>query len=105
MFPFGQALYDYGVELVVNGHDHDYERFSLQDPEGNPDPVGGIRQFVVGTGGAGQRPFADPEPNSDVRNSGVYGVLQLALFPDRYEWEFVPVAGESFTDAGSTPCH
>ena len=85
LYPFWQVLYEHGAELVINGNDHDYERFALQDPEGNPDPDIGIRQFVVGTGGASQRPFADPEPSSEVRSSGAYGVLKLVLFPDRYE--------------------
>lgn len=105
MYGFWEVLYQYGVDLVVNGNDHDYERFALQDPDGRADPEKGIREIVVGTGGASQRELLDPQPNSEVRNTGAYGVLKLTLSPDRYEWEFVPVAGESFTDSGSTPCH
>ncbi|HZW03703.1 MAG TPA: metallophosphoesterase, partial [Anaerolineaceae bacterium] len=102
---FWQALYEYGAEVVFSGHDHDYERFAPQDPAGNPDPDGGIRQFVVGTGGASQRGFAAPLPNSEVRNSGEFGVLALTLYPDRYEWQFHPVEPDGFSDSGAGFCH
>jgi hypothetical protein len=102
---FWQVLYEHGAEIVVSGHDHDYERFAPQNPQGEADPENGIRQFVVGTGGAGQRPFLGAQPNSEVRNSGEFGVLKLTLYPDRYDWEFIPVEGAVFTDSGSTTCH
>jgi acid phosphatase type 7 len=105
MYPFWQVLYDYGVELVVNGNDHDYERFAPQDPLGKADPEKGIREFVVGTGGASQRAFKDIVPNSEVHQTGTYGVLKLTLYPDRYDWEFVPVEGGNFQDSGSGACH
>jgi hypothetical protein len=103
--PFWQALHDHGADVVLNGHDHDYERFAPQDPGGAADPKQGIRAFVVGTGGAGQRAFATIRANSEVRHTGTFGVLKLTLRPASYDWEFVPVAGKTFTDKGSSPCH
>jgi hypothetical protein len=100
-----EALYAHGAELVVNGHDHDYERFALQTPGGVGDPATGIRQLIVGTGGASLRPFAGVVANSEVRSADAYGVIVLALSPGSYSWQFVPVAGASFTDSGSGTCH
>jgi hypothetical protein len=105
MYPFWKVLYENGAEIVINGHDHDYERFAPQDPVGNPDPQKGIREFVVGTGGASQRRFNAITPNSEVHETGTYGVLKLTLYADRYNWEFVPVAGGVFQDMGSGDCH
>ncbi len=102
---FWDALYEYGAEIVVSGHDHNYERFAPAGPAGQPDPERGIRQFVVGTGGASQRGFAEPLPFSEVRNSGDFGILLFRLYPDRYEWEFIPVEGGDFRDSGSGQCH
>jgi hypothetical protein len=93
------------VDVVLSGHDHNYERFAPQDPQGNPDPEGGIRLFVVGTGGAGHYDFEEIHPNSEVRNNEAYGVLKLTLEPAGYVWEFVPVEGDEFADAGSDTCH
>jgi hypothetical protein len=104
--PFWQDLYNYGAEIVIDGHDHDYERFALQDPSGNPDPQHGIREFVVGTGGDDHTPFnATPAANSQVRISYTFGVLQLNLHPGSYDWKFIPVAGQTLSDAGSGVCH
>lgn len=103
--PVWDALYAANVDVVVNGHDHDYERFAPQDPNGTADAEQGIRQFVVGTGGASLRSFEKIKPNSEVRNADTYGVLKLTLHPTSYDWEFVPVAGETFTDSGSGSCH
>ena len=97
------ALYAYGVDVILNGHDHNYERFALQNPLGEADPRG-IRQFVVGTGGAAQRPFAQIQPNSEVRATDSWGVLQLTLHERSYDWAFIPIAGQSFRDAGSSDC-
>ncbi len=100
-----EALYAADVDVVVNGHDHDYERFALQDPSGEADPARGIREFVVGTGG-GLRPFETFQPNSEVRSADTHGILKLTLNPTSYDWEFVPVSGgETFTDSGSGSCH
>ena len=101
---FWQAGEDFGVEIVVNGHDHQYERFAPQDHGGNATPDG-IRQFIVGTGGAYHRDWGEVQPNSEVRDNRTHGVINFTLYSDRYEWEFVPVAGSTFTDSGSTECH
>ncbi len=103
--PFWQALYDYNAELVLNGHDHDYERFAPQDPKGKADPKRGIREFVVGTGGKNHREFGLAKPNSEVRNDNTFGVLKLTLKATSYDWQFLSVAGKSFTDSGSGSCH
>ena len=102
--PFWHALYDYGADVVLNGHDHSYERFALQNPGGQADPTQGIREFVVGTGGAGLYPFPSIQPNSEVRNNIAHGVLKLTLHPTSYDWEFIPIAGQTFTDSGSSNC-
>ncbi|HJS42219.1 MAG TPA: Ig-like domain-containing protein [Gemmatimonadales bacterium] len=100
-----QALYEYGAEIVLSGHEHTYERFAPQTPDGGPDMSKGIRQFIVGTGGAGLYSFgATPRANSEVRHNSTRGVLKLTLHADRYEWQFVPASG-SFTDSGSGSCH
>jgi hypothetical protein len=103
--PIWEALYAANADVVVNGHDHSYERFAPQRPDGTRDDSRGIREFVVGTGGGEHYPFGETESNSQVRNSTTFGVLKLTLNPDSYGWEFVPVAGKSFTDSGSAPCH
>ena len=102
---FWEALYRAGAEIVVNGHDHDYERFAPQTPDGRADPDRGIREFVVGTGGANLRAFRAVQPNSEVRYNSSFGVLLLELRPDGYGWRFVPAAGGSFGDSGSGACH
>jgi acid phosphatase type 7 len=105
MKDFFQALYDAHADVVLNGHDHDYERFAPQDPNANPDPVRGIREFVIGTGGKNHRPFAAPKANSEVRDDTAFGVLKLTLKPNGYDWLFIPESGKHFTDSGSSPCH
>jgi acid phosphatase type 7 len=101
---FWQDLYGAGVDLVLNGHDHDYERFAPQDSFANPDPLG-IREFVVGTGGRNLTVLGQTQANSEVFRSDTFGVLQLTLHPSGYDWSFLPEAGGSFTDAGSGSCH
>jgi acid phosphatase type 7 len=112
MQPVWRLLYAAGADVVLSGHEHNYERFAPQDPNGFPDPQHGIRAFVVGTGGASHYPFGTPLPNSEVRNADTYGVLVLTLQANGYDWEFVPVEaggdqpeGTAFTDSGSTACH
>lgn len=104
MRPFWRLLYAAGADVVLGGHDHDYERFDLQDPAGNLDRDHGIRQFVVGTGGATLERFQTEAANSQVRHDKSAGVLKLTLRDGSYDWEFVPVAGSSFTDRGSGDC-
>ncbi|MCA1845933.1 MAG: metallophosphoesterase, partial [Actinobacteria bacterium] len=103
--PFWQALYDYGADAVLVASDHVYERFGLQGPAGDADAAFGLRQFTVGTGGRSHQLFKTVLPNSEVRNGGTYGVLKLTLHPDSYDWRFVPEAGKTFTDEGTTACH
>lgn len=105
MKPIWQALYEAGVEVVVNGHEHNYERFAPQDPNGVADPARGLREFVAGTGGKDHTPFGAPIGNSEKRNADTFGVLKLTLRPRGYDWEFVPEAGKMFTDSGSGVCH
>ncbi len=100
-----QALYDAHADVVLNGHDHDYERFAPQDPNGSSDPARGIREFVVGTGGKSVRPFGAPHTTSEVRNADTFGVLKLTLHANSYDWEFIPQAGKTFRDSGSGTCH
>jgi hypothetical protein len=101
--PLWQALYDYRAEIVLNGHDHNYQRYALQDPAGRAD-ANGIREFVVGTGGKNHY-AADPPPvaNREVADGQTYGVLKLTLHAQNYDWRFVPESG-SFTDSGSGSC-
>lgn len=104
--PLFEALYDAGAEIVINGHNHQYERFAPQNPSGVAEPNRGIREFVVGTGGRGlQSSFPEPAANSQVRNGTTWGVLKLVLSPSSYTWQFIPVAGRTFTDSGSGTCH
>jgi len=103
--PLWQALYDAGADVVIGGHDHNYERFAPQNPQGESDPVHGIREFVIGTGGKNLRPFGPTKPNSEVRNNEAFGVLRLTLRPKSYNWQFISQQGKTFTDSGSTSCH
>ena len=95
-------LYEGGADLVLSGHDHLYERFAPQNPDGGADAARGIRQFVVGTGGAVLYPLGAARPNSETRLS-VFGVLSLTLRADGYDWEFISVSGPR--DAGTGSCH
>ncbi len=100
-----QDLYNADADLVLGGHAHDYERFAPQNPAGKLDEARGIRQFVVGTGGAFFTALSTTKPNSQVRNASTYGVLMLTLHPRSYDWRFVPEPGRSFTDSGTGSCH
>jgi hypothetical protein len=102
--PFWKALYDAGADIVVNGHDHDYERFAPQDPGSRADDARGIREFVVGTGGAGLRTFPTTRPNSIVRASVAHGVIRFTLHQSSYDWRFISTTGE-FGDSGAGACH
>jgi hypothetical protein len=100
-----RMLYDAGADVVLAGHDHDYERFAPLDPDGTPDPERGIRSFVVGTGGRSFYPFPRQLEGSEVRIGDSFGVLVLTLGPDSYGWEFEPVPGRDSHDAGRGACH
>lgn len=104
--PLWRILYNHDADIMLNGHAHSYERFAPQRPDGVRDIDRGIRQFVVGTGGTKPiRPFGERPANSVVRNEQTFGVLKLILRNGSYDWKFVPVAGQSFTDSGKGKCH
>ncbi len=102
---FWKDLYAAGAEIVLNGHDHIYERFAPQTPGAVADSMYGIREFIVGTGGRNHSSIASIQPNSELRNVTAFGVLELTLHPNGYDWSFLPVAGSTFTDSGSQACH
>ncbi|MCJ7711260.1 MAG: metallophosphoesterase [Chloroflexi bacterium] len=102
--PFWDALYAAGADLVLNGHDHDYERFVPQDPEGRQDRERGLTEVVVGTGGGPLREFATSADNAVVRSSVAYGVLALTLQPNGWQFRFESTDG-SFSDQGTGACH
>ena len=101
---FWKALYDDGAEVVLNAHEHVYERFAAQDASGAADPGKGIRQFTVGTGGEELSGFHKIAPNSQVRDATTYGVLRLTLGRGTYDWAFLPIAGSTFNDTGTGSC-
>ncbi len=103
--PLWQVLYENNADVILNGHDHDYERFAPQDPQGQRDEARGIRQFVVGTGGAVPYIFGELKPNSEIQRAGQFGVLRLVLHDGSYEWTFLPVTGILFRDSGRGECH
>ena len=102
---YGELLKELRPRIIVAGHNHSYERFAPQDSNARPDPQNGIRSFVVGTGGAPLTGFGAVRANSEIRNNSTWGVLKLTLHSDRYDWQFIPVSGQSFSDVGSDSCH
>jgi hypothetical protein len=102
---FWDQLYNAGADVVLNGHDHTYERFAPQTPTGQRNDARGIREFVVGTGGANHTSFVTTAANSEVRNDTTFGILKVTLHATSYDWQFIPEAGQTFTDSGSTSCH
>jgi hypothetical protein len=102
---FWDDLYAAGADVVLGGHDHDYERFAPQTPDGKLDQVRGIREFVVGTGGKSHDFFSWTAANSLVRNWTTYGILFMTLRSGAYDWQFVPIPGQRFADGGSGTCH
>ncbi len=102
---FWTSLYNHHADLILVGHDHIYERFAPQTPNGVADPVLGIRQFTVGTGGSDHTSVTKIAANSEVRNTNTFGVLMLTLHSTSYDWQFVPESGKTFTDSGTEVCH
>ncbi len=102
---FWQLLYSAHADVVLDGHDHIYERFAPQTPAGVADPVNGIRQFTVGTGGANHNPIVTRAANSVRTDTTSFGVLELTLHPTSYTWHFVPTAGGTFKDGGVANCN
>jgi len=103
--PLWRALVAGGVDVLLSGHDHHYERFAPLSAAGVPDARRGVRQFIVGTGGRSLYPIGFPKRGSETRQASTFGVLELTLYADRYSWRFVPVAGGDYTDSGSGRCH
>ncbi|MFJ2082605.1 DNRLRE domain-containing protein [Micromonospora chokoriensis] len=103
--PLYQALYDYNADVVVWGHNHVYERFAPMNPSGGADASRGLRSFVAGMGGASHYGFGTIQPNSEARNSSAWGVLKFTLHSGSYDWQFVPVAGQTYSDSGTGNCH
>lgn len=101
--PFWEALYAARAEIVLNGHDHNYQRYQPMTPDGVSAPANGIREFVVGTGGWGAYPLK-PDSRRENAGTGIFGVLKLTLNSDSYEWQFLPAEGTSFSDSGSGAC-
>lgn len=99
-----RIFYEAGAEVVISGHEHNYERFAEMDGSGTAVSAG-LREFVVGTGGAGLYSFGAPLAASEVREDATFGVLKLTLHETSYEWEFIPASGSSFRDGGSSNCH
>ena len=105
MRPIWQSLYENNADVVLSAHDHLYERFAPQDANRRFDSLRGIRQFTVGTGGATLYEFKGINPNSEVRENKTWGILILTLGQNKYGWEFVPIARQSFRDFGTGECH
>jgi chitodextrinase len=105
MQPMWKALYAADADLVLVGHSHDYERYAPQSDTGALDNARGIREFVVGTGGAFFTGISSAKPNSQVRQNNTFGVLKLTLHPGSYDWQFMPEPGKTFTDSGTQACH
>ncbi len=99
-----EDLYAAHADLILAGHEHSYERFAPQDPDGRADPQHGIREIVVGTGGRSHDPLGFAHPNSEAQNFDTYGVLKLTLSPQGYTWEFIPEEGKTFRDSGVGVC-
>jgi hypothetical protein len=98
-----RILYDHGVDVLISGHDHIYERFPPQNPAGKADPLG-IRQFIAGTGGARLYSIGTIKWTSEVRNTTAHGVLKFTLHATRYDWQFISIAGQRFRDGGTAQC-
>jgi hypothetical protein len=99
-----QILYNAGADVVINGHEHNYERFAQMNATGATVSQG-LREFVVGTGGVGHYSFGSALASSEVRNASTFGVLKMTLHSGSYDWQFIPIAGSTFTDSGSANCH
>jgi len=102
---FWQALYAAHADVILSSHDHTYERFAPQDPSAHLDTANGIREFIVGTGGANHTSFVTVAANSEVRDSTSFGIMEMTLHAKSYDWNFVPDTAGGFTDAGTGTCH
>lgn len=105
LIPLWRTFERYGVSVVIAGHDHVYERFAPLDTNGVADSVNGVRQFVVGTGGAHRSHIDSVMAGSEVHSTDTFGLIRFSLLKDRYRWDFLPVKKHGFTDAGEAACH
>lgn len=105
--PLFKALYDFGVEAVLAGHEHNYERFLPQDVNGVQDSSKGVVEFIVGTGGRNFTNFVTNTPNLSTHNANTFGVLKMVLKSSAMDFEFVPIAGSNsgYSDKGTITCH
>lgn len=102
--PWVDSLYAHHADILLAGHQHDYQRFGAQTPDKVADPAG-LRQFVVGTGGVGFYSLSSGEPNLVTQNSDTYGALRLTLYYHRWVADFLPSGGGSFTDHVGAQCN
>jgi hypothetical protein len=102
--PFWDALYAANADVVIGGHDHNYQRYAPMTPTGARDTARGIREFVVGTGGRSHYSLR-ADSRREAADSSSYGVLKLTLRASGYDWKFLPEAGKTYTDSGSGSCH
>lgn len=102
---FWETLYKSNADLILTGHDHIYERFAPQTPNGALDTIRGIREFIVGSGGANHTSVSAIAANSEVQDDSSFGILKLTLHATSYDWQFIPEASATFTDSGTTNCH
>jgi acid phosphatase type 7 len=93
-----------GVEIVLSGHDHTYERFAPLDSSGKPNPKG-TRAFVIGTGGRSFYAFSNPQAHSQIKQNSSLGVTKFVLEPNGYSWEFIAASGSNFKDSGTGKCY
>ncbi|MBC3935665.1 metallophosphoesterase family protein [Undibacterium rugosum] len=105
MQPVWKMLADAKADIVLTSHDHDYERFAPMNGNGDRDEQGGIRSFVVGTGGAKLTPMFFPKGTTEIRDNNTHGVLKLVLHEKSYEWEFISIGDSNFSDKGKGSCH
>lgn len=104
--PLVEDLHKAGADVILSGHDHIYERFALQDPDGAADPAAGFRQFVVGSGGRNHTAFNGGfDAESEAHNADSFGALLMTLKASSYSWEFRPIPTDAFVDSGTTSCH
>ena len=101
--PLWAALSQGGADVVLAGHDHHYERFAAMDAAGQAEPAG-MRMFIVGTGGKGNRATGTAKPTSELRDTSSFGYLRLGLTDGAYTWQFVATAGGTNADSGSASC-
>ena len=105
MKPIWQALMDFNADVVLSGHEHGYQRWKPMNASGTT-VSNGITEFIAGTGGTTLVGFTNGKPaNNVIRDAATPGVLKLTLRKSSFDWQFVPIAGKTFTDTGTASCH